>query len=381
MIKIVYVITGLYTGGAEIMLYKMLSKINRERFNPVVVSLIDRGTLSDRIERLGIPVHTIGMKQGIPTFSTTLRLVQTIQNFKPDILQGWMYHGNLAAYFASLFLMKKTPIFWSIHFSIGSLSTEKWMTKTIIRLGASLSNFVNQSIFVSKNSKNQHQIIGYSTTKNCVIPNGFDISTFKPSHESKSKFRKELGLSEETILIGLFARYHPMKDHSNFLKAANLLCKEFPQIHFVLAGKNVDRQNQSLQDLIRNLEIVSQVHLLGERNDIPYIASALDILTLASAYGEAFPMVIGEAMSSGVPCAVTDVGDSAWVVGDTGKVVPPCNPEALAIAWKELIALEPEGRIALGKLARERIEKLFALEQVTANYEKLYENVLNEMIA
>lgn len=378
MIKIVYVTTGLYTGGAEIMLYKMLSKINRERFNPIVVSLIDRGTLGSSIESLGIPVHTIGMKQGIPTLSTTLRLVQIIQNFQPDILQGWMYHGNLAAYFVSLFLMTKTPIFWSIHFSIGSLSAEKWMTQIIIRLGASLSNFINKSIFVSNNSKSQHETIGYSPIKACVIPNGFDISIFKPSCESRLKLRKELGLSSEIILIGLFARYHPMKDHSNFLKAANLLSKEFPQIHFVLAGKNVDKQNQNLQSLIRNLEIVSQVHLLGERNDIPYIASALDILTLASAYGEAFPMVIGEAMSCGVPCAVTDVGDSAWVVGDTGKVVPPRNPEALVRAWKELIALGSEGRIALGKLARERIEKLFALEQVTANYEELYENLLNK---
>jgi glycosyltransferase involved in cell wall biosynthesis len=375
-ILICHLITGLNIGGAEMMLCNLLSKSNRELFSPIVISLMDRGTFGDRIETLGIPVHSIGMKRGVPTPATFLRLVQTIRYLKPDVIQGWMYHGNLAASLASLFLWRKIPVFWGIHFSISSLNSEKLMTRAVIRISATISNFVCQNIFVSKNSRIQHEEIGYSSTNSCVIPNGFDTSVFKPFYEGRLKLRHELGLSEETILIGLFARYNPMKDHANFLKAANLLHQNFSQVHFVLAGWNVDENNKTLQDLIQELEIVSQVHLLGERQDIPYIASALDIFSLSSAFGEAFPLAIGEAMCCGVPCVVTDVGDSAWIVGDTGKVVPPKNPQLLANAFKELIDLGYDGREILGKAARERVLNLFSLDSVVHQYESLYETVL-----
>jgi glycosyltransferase involved in cell wall biosynthesis len=375
-ILICHLTTGLNIGGAETMLCNLLSKSNRELFSPIVISLMDRGRFGDRIESLGIPVHSIGMKQGVPTPATLLRLVQTIRCLKPDVIQGWMYHGNLAAFLAGLFLSRKVPVFWGIHFSISSLNSEKLMTRAVIRIGATISNFVCQNIFVSKNSRIQHEQIGYSSTNSCVIPNGFDTSVFKPSQEGRLKLRDELGLPEETILIGLFARYNPMKDHANFLKAAKLLHQEFSQVHFLLAGCNVDEKNKNLQDLIQELGIVSQVHLLGERQDIPYIASALDIFSLSSAYGEAFPLAIGEAMSCGVPCVVTDVGDSAWLVGDTGKVIPPKNPQLLANAFKELIDLGYKGREILGKAARERVINLFSLDSVVHQYESLYETLL-----
>ncbi|MEA5579048.1 glycosyltransferase family 4 protein [Anabaena sp. UHCC 0451] len=375
-ILICHLITGLNTGGAERMLYNLLSKSNRELFSPIVISLMDRGTFGDRIESLGIPVHSIGMKQGIPTPATLLRLVQTIRCLKPDVIQGWMYHGNLAAFLAGLFLSPKVPVFWSIHFSISSLNSEKLMTQAVIRVGANISHFVSQNIFVSKNSRIQHEQIGYSSTNSCVIPNATDTSVFKPSQEARLKLRTDLGLAKETILIGIFARYHPMKDHANFLQSAKLLHQKFSPVHFLLAGCNIDEKNKNLQNLIQEVGIVSQVHLLGERQDIPYIASALDIFSLSSAYGEAFPLVIGEAMSCGVPCVVTDVGDSAWIVGDTGKVVPPQNPQLLANAFQELIDLGSQGREILGKAARERVINLFSLDSVVPQYESFYENLL-----
>lgn len=375
-ILICHIITGLNTGGAERMLYNLLSRSNRELFSPIVISLMDHGTFGDRIESLGIPVHSIGMKQGVPTPATLLRLVQTIRCLKPDVIQGWMYHGNLAAFIANLFLSQKVPVFWCIQFSIGSLNSEKLMTQAVVRVGATVSHLVSQNIFVSKNSRTQHKQIGYSSTNSCMIPNATDTSVFKPSQEARLKLRTKLGLPAETIFIGLFARYNPMKDHANFLKAAKLLHQEFSQVHFLLAGCNIDEKNENLQNLIQELGIVSQVHLLGERQDIPYIISALDIFSLSSAYGEAFPLVVGEAMSCGVPCVVTDVGDSAWIVGDTGKVVPPRNPQLLANAFKELIDIGSQGREILGEAARQRVINLFSLDSVVEKYESLYQDFL-----
>ena len=165
-----------------------------------------------------------------------------------------------------------------------------------------------------------------------------------------------------------------MKDHANFLRAAALLLKEFPDVHFILIGSGVDRENQVLHQLIQDLGLFNRIHLLGERSDMPCLTTALDIATSASAYGEAFPLVVGEAMSCEVPCAVTDVGDSAWIIGNTGRVVPPRDSEALANAWKDLIELGAKGREALGKAARARIIEHFSLDAVVAQYERLYEN-------
>jgi glycosyltransferase involved in cell wall biosynthesis len=372
-----HIITGLSTGGAERMLYNLLSKTNRHRFEPVVVSLMDRGTYGDRIEALSIPVYTINMKQGMPpTPNAILRLAHIVRKIKPDLIQGWMYHGNLAAQLAHLFSKKPSNSLWGIHHSISSLNNEKKTTSAIIKLGSLLSKLPAKIIFVSQTSKLQHEALGYCIENNHILPNGFDTSLFTPSVEARLSVRKELGLPEDSLLIGLFGRYHPMKDHANFIKAATFLLKDYPNVHFLLAGTEVDRENHLLHKLIQDLGLFNQIHLLGERSDMPRLTAALDIATSSSAYGEAFPMVIGEAMSSGIPCVVTDVGDSPWIVGNTGRVVPPKEPEALACAWKELIVMGSDARQALGKAARTRILESFSLEKVVAQYENLYETVL-----
>jgi glycosyltransferase involved in cell wall biosynthesis len=376
-VSIIYITTGLSTGGAERMLYNLLSKINRQRFSPAVVSLMDRGTWGDHIESLGIPVYTMGMKPGIATPAAIWKFLRLVRQLQPDLIQGWMYHANLAAQLASGLSVLKTPVVWSIHHSISSLESEKSLTVKIIKLCAYLSWLTAKVVFVSEASKLQHEALGYNRQNNCVIPNGFDTSLFVPSLEEKLAVKAELGLAEKTMIIGVIGRYHPMKDHANFLQAAALLLKTYPDVHFLLIGTGVDRQNTSLIKLIQDLKLGARLHLLGERTDIPRLTAALDISTLASAYGEAFPLVVGEAMSCAVPCVVTDVGDSAWIVSNTGKVVPPKNAEALATAWKELIALDGEERETLGKSARARIVEFFSLDSVVTQYHKLYESALN----
>jgi glycosyltransferase involved in cell wall biosynthesis len=376
-IVILHIITGLSTGGAERMLYSLLSKINRLRFQPIVVSLMDRGSYGDRIEALSIPVYTINMRQGMPpTPDVIWRLARVVHQIKPDLIQGWMYHGNLAAQLAHLFSKKQSTSLWSIHHSISSLKNEKKMTSAIIKWCASLSKLPSKIIFVSKTSKLQHEALGYCSKNNHILPNGFDTSVFTSSVEAKLSVREELSLPEDSLLIGLFGRYHPMKDHANFIQAAALLLKDYSDIRFLLAGTDINQDNQGLYQLIQDLGLCHQIHLLGERNDMPRLTAALDVATSSSAYGEAFPMVIGEAMSSGVPCVVTDVGDSPWIVGNTGRVVPPKQPEALASAWKDLIVLGSDGRHALGQAARSRILQSFSLEKVVAQYENLYETAL-----
>jgi glycosyltransferase involved in cell wall biosynthesis len=372
--KILYIVTGLFTGGAEIMLYNLLAQIDRQRFSPVVVSLIDRGTLGDRIAALDIPVYPLGLLPGaLPTPAIVRRLATLVRQIKPDLIQGWMYHGNLAAQLANVFCSPQVPVFWSIHHSISSLNNEKPSLRLIINLGRYISSYPRQIIFVSQTSKAQHQALGYFSDRSRVIPNGFDPQIFAPSANDRAKIRAELGVAENAILIGMMARYHPMKDHANFLQAVALLAPKYPEVRFVLAGTDANSENLTLQRSIEELGIGDRLYLLGERRDMPSLIAALDILTSASAYGEAFPLIVGEAMSSGIPCVVTDVGDSAAIVGTTGRIVPPRNAAALSRGWEELIALGAEGRNRLGELARQRIIADFTLDSVVAQYEELYD--------
>jgi glycosyltransferase involved in cell wall biosynthesis len=364
--RIAFIITGLNTGGAEMMLYKLLSRMNRERFESVVISLMDRGTLGDRIEALGIPVHNIDMKPGKPIPTSVWRLVRTVRQLQPDLIQGWMTHGNLAGQLASTFIQKKIPVLWNVRHSSLSKIDERAGTLLIIKLLSYLSYLPIKIIYNSKAGAEEHKKIGYSSDKTQIIPNGFDTGLFAPSVESRINLRLELEIG----------RFNPMKDHSNFLKAAKKLIQKKTNVNFVMAGKAVDENNQILQNLILELNLSKQVHLLGERTDIPSLTAALDIATNSSFYGEGFPNVIGEAMSCGVPCVVTDVGDSAWIVGNTGQVVPPQNPEALCAGWLKLIDMGVEARHTLGAKARQRIEELFSLDQIVQNYEKLYQEVI-----
>ncbi len=378
-IKVLFIITGLGTGGAEVMLYDLLSTLNRDRFEPTVISLMDKGIFGEKIEQLDISVHCVGMSIGKPSITSALRLIKLIKQIEPDLIQGWMYHANIAAQFSNLFADQKVPVIWSIHHSLHDLPSEKLLTQAIIRFGSYSSKYVSQVAFVSQKSQAQHHKIGYSKANSCVVPNGFDTNKFQPSAEVRQKFRQELNISESSFLIGSLARYHPMKDHANFLRAANLLLEKYPETKFVMVGEDVDYENQTLTSLIDELGIRDNVYLLGQRGDIPQITPALDILTSSSAYGEAFPLVIGEAMSCEVPCVVTDIGDSAWIVGDFGKVVPPKNSTALARAWQEMIVMDTSDRAAWGKFARDRITQNFSLVSIVDQYEKLYQNALRRL--
>lgn len=377
LVRIIYVISDLSIGGAEMMLYRLLTETDRTRFEPIVVSLMDRGSLRERIEALGIAVHTVGVRPRLPTPLALWRLIRLMRRLRPDLIVGWMYHSCLAVQLTRIFTSRLARVLWSIHYSTSSLTEEKWLTAVVIKACAFLSGLPDKIVFVSRDGQSKHRQLGFSTGNSCVIPNGIDAKTFVPSSEARASVRSEFGLPGDALIIGMVSRYHPMKDYACFLKAAALVLKTHPETRFFLVGRAVDGKNQELRRLIHELGITHRTHLLGERHDIPRLAAALDVFSLSS-YCESFPTVIGEAMACAVPCVVTNVGDAAWIVGDnTGSVVPPRDPHALAQAWAEMIQLGEEERAALGRAALSRVSEFFPLKSIVHRYEALYEAVLD----
>ena len=369
-LRIAFLITGLHGGGAETMLFHMLRLMDRERFEPIVISMMGRGKFGDLIEKLGIEVHTVGLEPGQVTPAAGWRIVKLLRQAKPDVIQGWMYHANLAALLANVFV--RVPVCWCIQSSFLSFAAEKPLTRLAIRVTARMSRRAAKVVFVSHVSRTQHEKLGFASERSCVIPNGVDPGLFKPSGEARQSVRTELGVAPDTLLVGLICRYHQQKDHPTFIRAAAILARKFPDLRFLLVGSNVDGKNEAIGELIRSLDLASRMHLLGERNDMPRLNASLDIATSSSSYGEALALALAEAMACEVPCVVTDVGDSAILVGETGVVVPPSNPEAFADGVSRLIEAGSEQRRKLGKAARSRAEEGYSIPNIIRSYEAMY---------
>ncbi len=373
---ILHVVTSLFAGGAQMMLFKLLGAPWGDNFRPVVISLMGKDDLGDEIESMGVPVFTMGMVRGRPTPASFFNLVRTMRRIGPDLIQGWMYHGNFAASLAARFLKVKTPVLWNIRQSVYGFEAEKRLTAFLIRFGAYLSGSTAGIVYNSIVGAEHHESLGYPVKKRIYISNGFDCEKFRPLRSARGSLVKELKLDGEEILVGFVSRYHPMKDHGNFLRAASILGRKADRVHFVLVGREMTMENGELTSMVKNTGIPERIHLMGFRRDIPEITAGLDIATTSS-FTEASPNVIGEAMASGVPCVVTDVGDSRDLVGDTGRVVPPKDPEALAAGWLELVEMGGEGRKRLGAAARERIVERFSIAAVAEQYRRTYTEVLD----
>jgi glycosyltransferase involved in cell wall biosynthesis len=373
--NICFVVTGLNPHGAERSLARLVLKLDPTQFQSIVIALGERRSLAEQLEQCGVKVHCLGVRTALSATSGIFRLAALFRQYRPAIIQGWMYHGNVAAQIGKRLANVNAAVSLGIRQSLDSLSQEKRLTRTVIRTDASLSRKATNIVYVSRVARAQHEAIGYCPSVGSVIPNGFELDRFVPSDQARSEIRRELGLSDSAVLIGLVARYHPMKDHESFLHAASLLLAHWPNVHFVVVGSGTGPGNENLINRVSELRLAQHAHFLGERSDMPRIVAALDILAMSSAWGEGFPNVIGEAMSCGIPCVVTDVGDAAWIVSDTGKVVPPRDPFGLATAFTDLLNLDPDERRKLGGRARARIRQCFSLEGAVMQYENLYESL------
>ena len=352
------------------MLFKLLS--NRPQ-GARVISLMGDGALGARIRAVGVPVFSLGMSRGgMPTLASLRYLREIVRRESPDIAQGWMYHGNLAASLAGWLFGSGMPVVWNVRQTLYDLQHERRFTRWVIRANALLSSRANAIVYNSRTSAAQHEAFGFDASRTNIIPNGFDTDAFRPDAAARAAVRRELKLDDNAILVGLIGRYHPMKDHRNFLHAASLLSKKAPLAHFLLVGQDVDKQNAPLVTTIEELMLTDKVSLLGERTDIAQLNASLDILCSAS-WAEGFANVIGEAMSCSVPCVVTDVGDSAWIVGQGGVAVPPRSPEALASALAALCGMKAEQRRAIGDKGRRRVIEKFSLAAISSRYQDLYD--------
>ena len=368
---IVHVITSLDRGGAETMLAKLVRSMSPSRFDNRVVSLMEPGPVAEDILAAGVPVESLGLRRGVPNPMALLRLARLLRRCRPQIVQTWLYHSDLIGTLASLGRHPWATV-WNIRCATVNMGTYRPLTSLVRRVLAALSKRPEAIIANSETGRVAHEALGYVPRRWEVIPNGFDSDIFRPDPSARRAMREALGIDEESVLICLPARWDPAKDHATFVEAAAGLARTRRNVRFLLVGAGLEPAAPGIRRLLASHGIESLVHLLGRRDDMPRIYAAADIVTISSAFAEAFPNVLGEAMACAVPSVVTDIGDCARVVGDTGIVVAPRSPGALVKAWERLMDQGRDARLELGRAARERVRDRYSLERIVHRYEDLY---------
>lgn len=374
-LRVVHLITGLDTGGAEMMLYKLISVLDPRRVPATVISLLPPGDVGVSIKRLGVPVHSLEMRRGGASLGALIRLIRLLRQTDADIVQTWLYHADLLGALAKPWL-GRGALLWNLRQSDLDPTISKLATRVVTRLCAGLSWAAPRGIVCcSERTRAVHGALGYRTGIMTVIPNGFDLERFRPDPAARAAVRAALGISSNAQLIGLIARCDPQKDVPTFLEAARQTQASLPECHVLLCGRGMESNNAELSRLVRGAGLEHRLHLIGPSKAPERVMNALDVLVSASAYGEGFPNVIGEAMACCVPCAVTDVGDSAKIIGDTGTCVPPHDPAALSAAILGLLAEGGDALARRGQAARRRIASDFALPEVAERYYALYRRI------
>lgn len=369
-----HVITGLNDGGAEAVLYRLITSDPLDTHH--VVSLMGEGKYGRLLRDVGVSVTALDMPRGRVTWRGMIRLWRVLKQVQPDVVQTWMYHADLLG--GVLARLRRIPVVWGIHNTTLEPGRSSRSTLWVARACAVLSRWVPRRIVAcAQAAVSVHAGLGYDKQRMVVIPNGYDLSRFAPDVQARQRLRQSWRVGDDVPLIGMVARYDPQKDHANLIDALGRLLRQGVTFKAVLVGWCVDGANAALVGALEVAGLCGHVRLLGPTNDVPALMNALDVHVLSSRYGEAFPNVLAEAMACGTPCVTTDVGDAAYIVGETGWVVPPKDPAALAQALQAALNARSD-RAAWSKrqsACRVRIADNFSIETMVQRYRAVWREV------
>lgn len=352
------------------MLHRLVAR-SRDKSKIAVVSLRANGHVRTMLEEDGVRVVEMGFHQHIEGLAQYRKLKQCLSALKPDLIQTWLYHADLLGGLVGRSL--GVPVVWNIRLA-EYWTQRKLATKLIIRLCARLSRSVPAGIiFCARQAKATHEKLGYRCSHQAVIPNGIDLKKFHRSEAVRIRARKEMGIRDEEVVVGNFGRYHPQKNQELFLQMAAKIRSTHPAVRFLMAGTGVTAEQPRLRELATGLG--NSVQFLGQRHDIESLYQALDIY-VSTSLGEGWPNTVAEAMACGVPCVVSNAGDSADVVGNTGIVVPDGTVTRFAAECERLIDAGAERRAQLGALAAARIRDHYSMERVAGLYDDFYQEIL-----
>lgn len=360
------------------MLCNLVEKLTERGIANVVVSTTsstEHNSLRPRIERSAAFFDLDSASLLSPRFLAAFRAV--LQRERPDIIQTWMHTAGITAGFLARTLGLHHVV-WGIH-SKDLLRFEdrpgiRLLFGRLLGLGAAL--LPQRIVSCSRTGMEiHHRKYGYPSRKMIWIGNGIDTGRFRPDPVCRAQWRSKLGIPENAPVIGMVARFHPVKDVPTFLRAAAILQRSHEDTHFVFCGGSLAEATSDIAGQAAALPCPERFHWLGIQKKTEQVYPLLDILTVTSV-SEAYPMVLIEAMACGVPCVSTDVGDASLILRDLGDVVPVQNPSALADAWRQQLSHSSEAAASLRARLREHAVREFGLDACATKYAALYQELV-----
>jgi len=344
-VKIILLCRSLDIGGTERQLVILAKGLQQRGHEVSVMVFYANGALEKELHESGVTIvdlHKSGRWDVLPFF---VRTVRAVWKLKPRVIYGFLGTPNiLTAFLKPIF--PRARVVWGVRASNVDLDRYDWLSRLSYRIECGLSRFADLVICNSHAGLEYAAAHGFPRARMTVIPNGIDTERFKPDEAARERIRAEWGVAGNEILIGLVARLDPVKDHPTFFRAAAMLAQERPDVRFVCVGDGSELYKNKLYYQASELGLDGRLIWAGTRYDIPAVYNALDIAVSAS-YSEGFSNAIVEAMVCGVPCVVTDVGDSALIVGSTGEIVSPADSDALYEGFTLMLRrLEPKVRDA-----------------------------------
>lgn len=369
MKKIIHIISGLKSGGAERSLFNVCNSNISDYFKQSVICLGDKAIYGDKLEELGVEVYYLNFKNNNKLFAF-INFKNIIKKISPDIVQGWMTHGNFASVLAYFILAGRPSLFWNIRQTVYKLKHEYILTRFLFLINILLSRIPNGIISNANISIKQLIKFGYKNDSFFLIPNGFDTNYWKPDPKLRQIERNKLKFNDNDFVLGYVGRYHPMKNIKLLLESFNKLSQQNSKFKLVIVGQNLNNYNineKSINDMIPQ----NQILIIDNTEDVKKYYNIFDLLILCSAWGEGFPNVLGEAMSSELCCISTPVGDTPDILEDVGYIVPLDDVDFLIEKVKNCMD-NPEELNKLGRKARIKIVNQYSMEKTINSYLNIY---------
>jgi glycosyltransferase involved in cell wall biosynthesis len=360
-------------GGAQRQLVTLARELTRQGRSVRVIVSYPPTALADELRDAGITVDSLGKRSRWDLLGYSQRLVQSISSINPAIIYSYLDAANLLTLFVKPFA-RNTKTVWGVRAGYVDLGHYDWFARLLARMVGLAAQRADLVLFNSRAAARLYRERGYNVKREVVIPNGIDTDSFYFDERERKVVRQELGISENDSLIGLVGRLDPQKDHRTFLRAIRCFFAMGGHARFACIGPDSHGAGDALKAFASDLGVGDRVVWAGERSDMRAIYSALDLHTSTS-IGEGFSNAIAESMACGVCNVVTDVGDSADIVGDAGFVVPTENPEGLATGWKRALAVPQDLRAAR---SRSRVESRFSVHSLAANTSRALDELLKE---
>ena len=340
--KLLFLVRTMAFGGAERQLVALATGLAERGHDVRVMVFYPDGPLEDDLRSAGIPITSLDKKGRWDNIAFFWRTAVALRKERPDAVHGYLPTSNiLTVLFKAVHRGKSV---YGVRASDIEIESSDVAGRLETKVESVLARFADLIIANSHAGKSHAVSAGFPERKITVIPNGTDTESFRFDPVLRAATRADFGLEDNQRLIGRVGRFAPQKDYPTFLRASAIVAANRPETRFVIVGDGPETLTVELKSLAKELQIDDHVVWAGTMIDMPAVYSACDLTVSSSAFGEGTPNVVAESMSCGVPCVVTDAGDSARYTFDPTWVSPIRDPEALAsVMLRVLSELDANG--------------------------------------